>query len=179
MLLRRFLMSNCVLSLFVLALALGSMPASAQTKFAVIDVEKLVAESPKGKAGREEMEKLRTSKRTELETQQQELLELRKRMDEGRLSLAADKLQEMQEELEAKAVALKRSEDDANREIQRRGEKLMADIEKQILPLIQQVGQEQGFTLIFNKYQSGLLYADSAIDITQQVIDSMAAASGG
>ncbi len=178
MLRRSFRVSNCVLGLLAFALATASIPATAQTKIAVIDVEKLVAESPKGKAGRAEMEKLRTAKRGQLEAKKQEVLELRKRLDEGRLSLAADKLQEMQEELEAKAVSLKRLEDDSNRELQRKGERLMADIEKQILPVIQAVGKEQGYSLILNKYQSGLLYADETVDITQQVIESMAASGG-
>lgn len=178
MLRRSFRVSNCVLGLFALALTAGSLPAAAEAKVAVIDVEKLVSESPRGKAGRDEMEKLRESKRGELQAKQQEVLDLRKRLEDGRLSLAPEKLQEMQEELEGKAVALKRLEDDANREIQRKGEKLMADIEKQILPLIQQVGKEQGYSVIFNKYQSGLLYADDAVDITQMVIDSMTATGG-
>ncbi|MCB1032940.1 MAG: OmpH family outer membrane protein [Acidobacteria bacterium] len=178
MLRRRIRVSNCVLGLLALTLVAGSLPALAQTKIGVIDVEKLVSESPKGKDARTEMEKLRDSKRVELEGRRQELLDLRKRIEDGRLSLAAEKLQELQEEMESKAVTLKRAEDDANREIQRKGEKLMSDIEQQILPLIQKVGKEQGFTVIMNKYQSGLLYADPAIDITQSVIDSMAAAGG-
>lgn len=178
MLRKTFSMSNCVLGLLGLALFAGSVPAQAQAKVAVIDVDRLVSESPKGKAGRAEMEKLRDSKRAELEGQRQELVDLRKRIEDGRLSLAADKLQEMQEELESKAVALKRLEDDANREIQRKGEKLMAEIEKEILPLIQQTGKDQGYSVIFNKYQSGLLYADPAVDITQSVIDAMTAAGG-
>jgi Skp family chaperone for outer membrane proteins len=32
------------------------------------------------------------------------------------------------------------------------------------------VGREQGLTLIFNKFQSGLVYADQSVDITDDVI---------
>jgi hypothetical protein len=32
------------------------------------------------------------------------------------------------------------------------------------------VGKEKGFTLIFNKFQSGLVYADDAIDLTDEVL---------
>ena len=33
-----------------------------------------------------------------------------------------------------------------------------------------QIGAERGYTLIFNKFQSGLVYADDAVDITDDVI---------
>ena len=39
-----------------------------------------------------------------------------------------------------------------------------------MLPVITQVGKERGFTLIFNKFQSGLVYADEAVDVTDDVL---------
>ena len=38
------------------------------------------------------------------------------------------------------------------------------------MPIIDQIGKEQGLTLIFNKFQSGLVYADDTVDITDEVI---------
>ncbi len=55
-------------------------------------------------------------------------------------------------------------------------------IESAVFPIINQVGKEGGYTLIFNKFQSGLVYADETIDITDQVIqrlDADAAAGQG
>ena len=49
------------------------------------------------------------------------------------------------------------------------------------MPVINQVGKEHGFTLIFNKFESGLIYADEAIDITTSIIqrlDARAASQG-
>ena len=39
-----------------------------------------------------------------------------------------------------------------------------------MFPVIEQVGKEGGYAFIFNKFQSGLLYADEAADITNQII---------
>ena len=36
------------------------------------------------------------------------------------------------------------------------------------MPVINQVGKELGYTLIFRKFESGLIYADEAIDITER-----------
>ena len=43
-------------------------------------------------------------------------------------------------------------------------------LEQQIMPIINEIGQERGLTLIFNKFQSGLVYADDTVDITDEVI---------
>ncbi|MCB1054098.1 MAG: OmpH family outer membrane protein [Acidobacteria bacterium] len=164
-----------------LLLTVGAAPAQAQTstKVAVIDVQQILAQSQSGKTAQAEIERLQAAKRTELEGRSQELAALKKRAEEGTLSLAEDKLAELQKEYEDKAIAFKRAQDDANRELQKKGDALMADIEKKILPVISKIGDEEGYTLIFNKYQSGLLYADDAIDITAKVITRLDQAAGG
>ena len=76
----------------------------------------------------------------------------------------------MSKELEDKQIAIRRFQDDAQREVQDAQRRELGRLEERILPIINQVGQEQGFILIFNKFQSGLVYADDAIDITDTVI---------
>ena len=38
------------------------------------------------------------------------------------------------------------------------------------MPIIQELGREMKLQLVFNKFQSGLVYADESLDITEQVI---------
>ena len=61
----------------------------------------------------------------------------------------------------------------------------LAEINQDIEPLggdnprhqrINAVGREFGYAMIFNKYQSGLVYADDAIDVTNLVIERFNAA---
>ena len=164
-----------------LCLALGLAPAvqAQSNKLAVIDVQRILSNSATGKKAQENMEQVRSKKKAELEAKQQELKDLQKRISDQQLSLAEDRLAELQKELEDKVIAYRRAEDDANREVQKQGEKLVADMERLILPVIDKIGKEQGFTLIFNKYQSGLLYADNSIDITDLVIQRLDASGAG
>ena len=39
-----------------------------------------------------------------------------------------------------------------------------------MFPVINQVGKDKGYTMIFNKFQAGLLYADDAVDLTDEVL---------
>ncbi len=67
-------------------------------------------------------------------------------------------------------IAIRRFEDDAKRELEDARRRELGGLEQRILPVINQIGQERGITLIFNKFQSGLVYADEAVDITDDVI---------
>jgi outer membrane protein len=157
------------------ALALAALlaaGASAQetAKLGVIDVERILQESVAGKAVIEQLKQLQEQKRAELQAKRDSLDELRKRYTDSRLTLADDKLAEMEKQLEDRTIELQRAQDDAQRDMQKRQGEAFGRIETQVLPIIDQVGKELGFTLIFNKYQSGLLFAADGVDITDVVI---------
>jgi outer membrane protein len=76
----------------------------------------------------------------------------------------------MTKELEDKTIAIRRFEDDAKRELDEARRRELGGLEQRILPIIDQIGKERGYTLIFNKFQSGLVYADETVDITDDVI---------
>ena len=46
-------------------------------------------------------------------------------------------------------------------------------IDEKVMPVINQIGHEQGYTMIFRKFESGLIYADDAIDITSAVVQRL------
>lgn len=168
----------------LLPLALLALPATAQQpsaarplKIAVIDSDRIVAESARGKAALERLRTLQEQKVNEGRPLQQEVVDLRKRIEDGRLSLAPEKLDELRKQLQDKGIALERFQADAQRALEEEREKALAGIEREVLQVIDQVGQEQGYTLIFNKFRSGLVYADESTDITQLVIQRFDAAS--
>jgi outer membrane protein len=49
-------------------------------------------------------------------------------------------------------------------------ERLVAPLSKEIFELIQQVGKEDGYTMVFQRDSAGLLYTRESIDITDEVI---------
>ena len=49
---------------------------------------------------------------------------------------------------------------------------------KKIMPVVDQIGKEMGLAAIFNKFESGLIYASDAIDITDVVIKRFNDAQG-
>jgi outer membrane protein len=168
------------LSLAVPFVASAQPTAPAGTiKIAVIDTEKILVNSAAGKKALDELKKLQEAKEKEFGAKQQEIKDLQSKISDGRLSLAQDKLDEMQKSLEDKVIALRRLQDDATRDLTKKRDDILNQIDQKVMPVINQAGKDMGYTLIFRKFESGLIYADDAIDITDSIIKRLDAAPQG
>lgn len=148
----------------------AALPAAAQSKVAVIDVQRVVAESDPGKEAIQKLKAISDAKIQEGQAMQQEMATLQDQYNKQRFTVSEVRLAEMNKELEDKGIAIRRFEDDAKRELDEVRRRELGGLEERILPIINQIGVEEGITLIFNKFQSGLVYADEAVDITDDVI---------
>lgn len=151
----------------VLAFAL---PAAAQAKVSVIDVQRVVTESDPGKEVMQRLRSLTEAKAQQGQSLQQELATLQDQFNKQRFTVSEARQAEMQKEIEDKQIAIRRFQDDAQREVAEAQRRELGSLEERIMPIIDQIGKEQGLTMIFNKFQSGLVYADETIDITDEVI---------
>ena len=148
----------------------AAAPVLAQQKIAVIDVARIMTESKRGQEVLTQLEKLQADKRADLQVLNDEVVALQKRYQEGRLSLAQDKLEELESEIETKGRAFERAREDAELAVQKMRDQDIKGVEDAVLPIISVVGTELGYTLIFNKFQSGLVFASDAVDITDLVL---------
>lgn len=151
-----------------IALAQNPVP-----KVAVINVVQLLEESDPGKQGINDLKELQKIKSDGRNALRSEVQQIRSQLTEGQFSLSEDKLAELQKQLEDKGIALQRFNDDAARELQKSQEKMLEGIQSLVMPIINAVGEEYGYTMIFNKFESGLVYASDAIDITPLVMERL------
>lgn len=164
-----------VLALLVATFA--AVPAAAQElKIGIIDTERVLLQSETGKAALAQLRELQQQKQAEIAAVQKEAEELRTRISEGRLSLAEETLADLQQQLEEKGITLRRMQDDAGRELNKRRDEVLAEVDRKVMPIIQQVGKEQGYSMLFRKFESGLIYADESVDITAEIITRVDAA---
>jgi len=139
-------------------------------KIGVINVERLVQESALGKEAFNRVKKLNDQKKDEADKLSKELRDMEQKLADQGSALADDKRESLQKTYQEKAIAFKRFQDDANRDLEAAQKKELADLEKRVFPVINQVGKEKGYTLILNKFQSGLVYADDSVDVTDEVL---------
>jgi outer membrane protein len=172
-------MNRYVTSLAIAAVALvlpaaaqPSVPAATGTAtIGVIEVQRIVQESAIGKESLARVQKLQQAKQEDLSKRQKELRDLEQKIQDQGKALSEDALDKLQKDYQAKAVELKRFQDDAQRELEESQRKELGDLEKRIMPVINDVAREQGYQLVFNKFNSGLLFADDrSVDLTEAVI---------
>ena len=148
----------------------SSAPASASVRIAVIDVERLVRDSALGKEAFGRVKKLSDDKKSENDRLQKELRDIEQKLSTQGQSLSDDKREQLQKQYNEKSIDYKSFTEKASRDLDQAQKKELADLERRVFPIITQLGKERGYTLIFNKFQSGLVFADETADITEDVL---------
>jgi outer membrane protein len=127
-----------------------TLPAAAQSRVAVIDVQRVVTESDPGKEVMQKLRVLSDAKAQEGQALQQRLGTLQDQFTKQRFTVSEQRQAEMTKEIEDVQIAVRRFQDDAQRELQDAQRRELGGLEERILPIINQVGQAEGYTLIFN-----------------------------
>ncbi len=154
--------------------AIAVSPARAQETpkltMAVIDVDQLVQNSAAGKEAMARLKKFSDEKVADRKKMADDLDGLNKQLEAQRATLSENKIADLQKQIEDRGIALRRFDDDAQQQLEEAKRRELSGLEKQIMPIIAELGREMTLQLIFNKFQSGLVYADDALDITDQVL---------
>jgi outer membrane protein len=163
-------MKKLLISIAAAALAAPLFAQTAPARVAVIDVQKVLTTSNAGKTAYERLKKLQDDRMTRAQKMQEELNTLNNDINTKKLTLSEEKLTDLQKQVADKQVALQRFGQDADKEITEARDKALQELEGKIKPVIDSLGKEMGLAAIFNKFESGLVYASDAIDITDTVV---------
>ena len=163
-------MKKFLVSIAVAALAAPMFAQTTPARVAVIDVNKVLTQSTAGKAAYEKLKKMQDERMEKAKGMDEELRKLDADISTKRLSLSEDKLADMQKQLAEKRISMQRYAQDAEREIGEARDRELQVLEGKIKPVIDGIGKEMGLAAIFNKFESGLVYASDAIDITDTVV---------
>ncbi len=165
-------MKRLVLSLLAASLAAVVSAQSAPTgaapagpiRIAVIDVERLVRDSSLGKEAFNRVKKVNDDKKAEADRLQKELRDLEQKLADQGSALTDEKRDQLQKQYQEKAIDFKSFQEKATRDLDQAQKKELANLEQRVFPIITQLGK------VFNKFQSGLVFADDAADITDDVL---------
>ncbi len=172
-------MKKLLVSVAALALAAPMFAQTAPARLAVIDVQRVLASSAAGKNASERLKKMQEDRVAKAKQMDDEMQKLDADINNKKLSLSEEKLAEMTKQLSDRKIAAQRFQQDAEREMGEARDRALMELEGKIKPVIDQIGKEMGLAVIFNKFESGLVYASEAIDITDTVIKRFNDATGG
>lgn len=163
-------MKKFMVAVAMAAIASPMMAQSAPSRVAVIDVQKVLSSSAAGKAAFERLKKMQEDRLAKARTMDEELRKMEAEVTTKRLSLSEDKIADIQKQIAERRISMQRYAQDADREVQEARDKSLLELNNKIMPVIDALGKEVGFALIFNKFESGLIYASDAVDITDMVL---------
>ena len=160
---------------FLALLAAGAFQGleaqTTQLKIAIVDLERVVAQSARGQELQQTLMQFEKDAQAEGEAMANKMRELRQRVADGANALSEDRLAELQKEYEDATIAMRRFQDDKQRE----GEKIQTEglraIEAELGPLFEQVQTELGYDLILNQVPGVVVFASEQMDISQILID--------
>jgi outer membrane protein len=144
-------------------------------KFGVFNADRILGESQVGARALAQLDQLRNQRISELQAQQDELNSLRQQI----LSATGVEASRLQRQLEDKGVQLQRLQEDVQQELAVRQQELTQGIIQRVAEIIDEIGQAEGYTMIFNSIQSGLVYVNETLDITPTIIERLDAAPTG
>jgi len=142
-----------------------------EVKIGVINAQEIMEKTKKGNQVQKKLENLQTAKRKQLQTKQQELEKLEKELNSPALN--ADTRAKKTRQIQDKRIELQRMVEDAQNEMRQESQKELFELQKEIMPLIQEIGRAKGFTLILDMTSSGIAYFDQSVDITAEVIKAV------
>lgn len=175
----------------VVSLALGSVLAVAPAvafaqappppfpegqRFAVINIQRVAAESAEGKVSTAKVQALNQKKIGELND-----LNKRLQADQQKMSAQGAMLNEaargdLERAIDKEQKELQRKQQDAQEEVQQLQQDLQGGFQAKLLPIIQQVVSERKITILFSQADAGIVFAEPGLDLTADVIKRFDAA---
>ncbi|MBI2568914.1 MAG: OmpH family outer membrane protein [Candidatus Schekmanbacteria bacterium] len=165
------IMKKSAVCAFVLfGLLSSSALAQSAPKLGYVDAQEVVLRSKAGKAAMQGLETLKEKKQERMNEKQKEAESLERDLQAQRFTLAADERERRQDEIQKQRKELQRMLEDAQGELDREEQKALKKIEIDVMKVIAEIGKKEGYTLIFGKIASSIVYADPSADLTDKIV---------
>ena len=145
-------------------------PFPAGAKFAFVDLQRVAAESVEGQAANAKVQELSEQKLAEIEEKNTTLQASQQKLQQGQTVLSADVRLQLQREIDRMLLEIERFSQDAEVEVGTLQQTLQIQFQQKLLPVIDQVANEKQIHSIFNLGESGLVWAASSLDLTDEII---------
>lgn len=146
------------------------LPFPEGAKIAFVVLQRVVAESAEGKQASARVQALQQKKVAELNERQKAAQGLQEKLDKSGAVMSDAARADLAKQVERANVDMQRATQDAQAEVQELQQQLQEEFQRRIAPIIEAVGKERGLYYIFNGPDSGLVWADAALDITNDVV---------
>ena len=162
-----------VILLITALLLLASFGFSQQQKplkIGIVNSQAVLEKSIEGKRVMNQLSQKDQENQKKLAQMDEEIRQLESKLNTQRMTLSSEALMQLTSDLEKRKTARQRFAEDSYREIQDLTNRLFNKIQRELLPIIEQIGKDLDLDVIFDLRNSGAIYFNPRIDITEEVI---------
>lgn len=164
-------MKNFFLLLPLIMLLNHAAMAADQPGIGYVDVRKVLLESKPGKKNKSEFEKMIKEKESALNKEEEKLKAMQESFQKDQLMMTDEQKKTRQKTFQEKAEAYQKMVRDAKQEISKKDNEYTSRALTEIRAIVADLAREMKLSLVLEASESGLLYADDKMNLTQKVME--------
>lgn len=148
-------------------------------KIGVVDLQRALNETEEGRQAKAQLKALFDKRQKTLDKQQNDIKAMKEGLEKQKDVLAREALGKKIEEYQQAFGQLQATYMDFQRELAAKEAEFTQPILERMQEIVHRIGQSDGYALIIDRSQGGVVYTPSAYDITDLVIQRFNAGEGG
>jgi outer membrane protein len=135
-----------------------------------MDPTRVVEQSPQYETARQELQKKVSEREQELQVQQKQIEELRKKLERDAALMSEEEIQLLQNDIRNRDRKLKYAQEEFREDFALRQNELRTKLAQQVEEVVRELAKEQNIDLILSE---GIVYASERIDISDKVVERL------
>jgi outer membrane protein len=154
----------------VVAVGTFAAVARAELRMAVVDMQRALNECDAGKRAKDQVKAKFERSQESLKRQREDLDRLKEDYDRKALVVKEEERRNLEKDLEGRSLEFKRKYEDFQRDLKRTDSELTASIVEELYEIVRDYGAKNGYSLVLEASSGALLYADKAVDVTDDIV---------
>jgi len=167
-------MKKIILTLIALSLFAG--PALAETKIAYVDLQKALNLSKAGVAAKNKIAEQVKKYETEFKIKQEDLQKLKTELEKQAVLLSDSAKAQKERDFQQNVKELQRFQKDVKEVLQQQDADATKQILNELFEILQKLGKDKGYSMVIEKNEGAVIYADESVDLTDELIKAFDAA---
>ena len=165
-------MRSSLITAVLMFVAAGAYAQQGPTKVGVISVQGAIVGTKDGQKAAQQLDTKFGPRKKDFDARQNEVVQLQDQYNKGGALMSEDKRQQLARDIDEKKKRLERDTQDANEELQSEQQRVLQGLGQRMMAVIEKYAKDNGYTLILDvsNPNTPVLYASSAIDITQDIV---------
>jgi outer membrane protein len=156
----------------------ASVAQAQQLKIAVVDMQRALNETEDGRKAKANLKKLFEDRQKQLDKQQNDLKAMKDNLEKQRDVLSRDVLAKKLDEYQKAFAELQTTYMEFQKELGSKEGDLTKDIIERMQRIMRRVGQAEGYALILERNEAGVVYIPTNYDLTDLLIQRYNAGEG-